>query len=323
MSNSPKLLDQVRSLIRLKHYSIRTEETYVSWIKRYIYFHNKRHPKDMGEKEIKQFLTDLAVNKNVAAATQNQAFNALLFLYRKVLNKEFSDLGDVVRAKKPRKLPVVFSKDEVRKIINQLEGYKWLMAQLMYGAGLRLTECLRLRIKDIDFSYQQITVRDGKGGKDRITVLPDIIVENLKRHLEKVKEIHDMDLKAGFGSVYLPYALERKYKHADRSWAWQYVFPSTRRSIDPRSKIERRHHTHESVIQKAIKKAIRNAGIPKTGNCHTLRHSFATHLLEAGYDIRTIQELLGHKDVSTTMIYTHVLNRGGRAVKSPGDMLWN
>ncbi len=323
MSNSPKLLDQVRSLIRLKHYSIRTEETYVSWIKRYIYFHNKRHPKDMGEKEIKQFLTDLAVNRNVAAATQNQAFNALLFLYRNILNKEFGDLGDVVRAKKPRKLPVVFSKDEVRKIINQLEGYKWLMAQLMYGAGLRLTECLRLRIKDIDFSYQQVTVRDGKGGKDRITVLPDIIVENLKRHLEKVKEIHDMDLKAGFGSVYLPYALERKYKHADRSWAWQYVFPATRRSIDPRSKIERRHHIHESVIQKAIKMAIRNAGITKTGNCHTLRHSFATHLLEAGYDIRTIQELLGHKDVSTTMIYTHVLNRGGRAVKSPGDMLWN
>jgi len=323
MQNSPKLLDQVRSLIRLKHYSIRTEETYVAWIRRYIYFHNLRHPKDMGENEIKQFLTDLAVNKNVASSTQNQAFNALLFLYREVLKQEFADLGDVVRAKKPQRLPVVFSKEEVRKIINQLDGHKWLMAQFMYGAGLRLMECLRLRIKDIDFHYNQITVRSGKGAKDRITVLPNLMVDNLKRHLEKVKEIHDMDLKAGFGSVYLPYALERKYKHADQSWAWQYVFPSTKRSIDPRSRIERRHHIHESVIQKAVKKAIRNAGITKTGNCHTLRHSFATHLLEAGYDIRTIQELLGHKDVSTTMIYTHVLNRGGRAVQSPGDMLWS
>jgi len=229
MSNSPKLLDQVRNLIRLKHYSIRTEETYVSWIKRYIYFHDKRHPKDMGEKEIKQFLTDLAVNRNVAASTQNQAFNALLFLYREILNQEFFDLGDVVRAKKPRRLPVVFSKEEVRKIINQLEGYKWLMAQMMYGAGLRLTECLRLRIKDIDFQYNQISVRDGKGGKDRITVLPNLTVDTLKRHLEKVKETHNMDLKAGFGSVYLPYALERKYKHADRSWA---VYFPVHKTID-------------------------------------------------------------------------------------------
>lgn len=323
MSDSPKLLEQVRSLIRLKHYSIRTEDTYISWIKRYIYFHNKRHPKDMGENEVKAFLTDLAVNRNVAASTQNQAFNALLFLYREVLKQDFGDFSDTVRAKKPRKLPVVFSKEEIRKILNQLDGQKWLMAQLMYGAGLRIMECLRLRVKDIDFYYKQIMVRDGKGGKDRVTVLPDIIVQLLKRHLEKVKGLHDMDLKAGFGSVYLPYALERKYKHADRSWAWQYIFPSERRSIDPRSGIERRHHVHETVMQKALKKAIRDANITKTGNCHALRHSFATHLLESGYDIRTIQELLGHKDVRTTMIYTHVLNRGGQAVKSPGDLLWN
>jgi len=322
MATPPKLLDQVRNLIRLKHYSIRTEETYVGWIKRYIFFHKKRHPKEMGEKEISEFLTDLAVNQKVAASTQNQAFNALLFLYREVLNREFGDLGEVVRAKKPRNLPVVFSKAETRKIINQLEGRNWLMAQLMYGAGLRVMECVRLRVKDVDFDYRQILVRNGKGAKDRITILPEIIIENMKRHLEKVKNIHENDLKAGFGSVYLPYALERKYKHADRSWAWQWVFPASKRSIDPRSKVERRHHLHETVIQKAVKKAIRDAGIAKTGNCHALRHSFATHLLEAGYDIRTIQELLGHKDVSTIMIYTHVLNRGGKGVQSPGDMLW-
>ncbi|MDA3896385.1 MAG: integron integrase [Desulfobacteraceae bacterium] len=323
MLNSPKLLDQVRNLIRLKHYSIRTEGTYVSWIKRYIYFHNKRHPKDMGENEIRQFLTDLAVNRKVAASTQNQAFNALLFLYREVLKQEFNNLGDVVRAKTTRKLPVVYTQSEIRIIINQLEGRNWLMGQTMYGAGLRVMECVRLRVKDIDFGYRQIVVRDGKGRKDRITLLPDIMVDNLKRHLEKVKSIHDFDLKAGFGTVYMPYALERKYKHADRSWSWQWVFPASKRSIDPRSKIERRHHINESVIQKAVKKATRSAGITKTGNCHALRHSFATHLLESGYDIRTIQELLGHKDVSTTMIYTHVLNRGGRGVKSPGDMLWS
>ncbi len=323
MSTQPRLLDQVRDTIRLKHYSIRTEETYIGWIKRYIFFHNKRHPKDMGEIEIKAFLTNLAVNRNVAASTQNQAFNALLFLYREVLKQNFGDFSDTVRAKKPKRLPIVFTKAEVKLIIEQLDGAKWLMAQLMYGSGLRLMECMRLRVKDIDFSYRQVTVRDGKGGNDRMTMLPVITVETLNRHLEKVKLTHQLDLKAGFGSVYLPYALERKYKNANKSWGWQYVFPSTKRSIDPRSRIERRHHMHESVIQRAVRQAIRKAGITKGGNCHTLRHSFATHLLESGYDIRTVQELLGHKDVRTTMIYTHVLNRGGRAVQSPGDMLWN
>ena len=319
----PKLLDQVRNLIRAKHYSLRTEEAYVGWIRQFILFHEKRHPKDMGENEISAFLTHLAVKRNVAASTQNQAFNALLFLYRNVLGMEFGVLDNVTRAKKPRKLPVVFTKEEIKEIITQLEGYKWIMAQLMYGAGLRVMECVRLRVKDIDFGYRQIIVRSGKGNKDRVTMLPEIASDPLKRHLEKVKAIHERDIKAGFGTVHLPYALSRKYKNADRSWAWQYAFPASKRAIDPRSGIERRHHIHESVIQRAVKQAIRSAKIPKTGNCHALRHSFATHLLEAGYDIRTVQDLLGHKDVSTTMIYTHVLNKGGRGVKSPVDMLWN
>lgn len=321
--SQPKLLDQVREVIRTKHYSIRTEETYVSWIKRFILFHDKRHPKDMGTPEISSFLTHLAVDRKVAASTQNQAFNALLFLYRNVLQMEFGEIKDVERAKKPQRLPVVFTKEEIKVIIDQIDGYKWIMAQLMYGSGLRVMECVRLRIKDVDFGYRQILVRDGKGQKDRVTMLPGIVSEPLKMHLEKVKSIHERDLKAGFGSVYLPFALERKYKNADRSWAWQYVFPATKRAIDPRSGAERRHHIAESVIQRAVKQAIRSAGIPKTGNCHALRHSFATHLLEAGYDIRTVQDLLGHKDVSTTMIYTHVLNKGGHGVQSPGDMLWN
>jgi integron integrase len=288
LSSQPRLLDQVRDVIRLKHYSIRTEETYIGWIKRYIFFHDKRHPKDMGEIEIKAFLTNLAVNKNVAASTQNQAFNALLFLYREVLKQNFGDISDTVRAKKPKKLPVVFTKEEVRLIINQLDGNKWLMAQLLYGAGLRVMECVRLRVKDIDYSYRQITVRDGKGGNDRVTMLPVIVIEHLKRHLEKVKTTHGLDLNAGFGKVYLPGALEKKYKHANQSWGWQYIFPASKRSIDPRSGIERRHHIHESVIQRAVREAIRKASLTKAGSCHSLRHSFATHLLEAGYGIRTI-----------------------------------
>ena len=323
MNQKPKLLDQVRDAIRTRHYSRRTEKTYVSWIKRYIYFHDKRHPKNMGRSEIEAFLTHLAVNRNVAASTQNQAFNALLFLYKEVLELEFDEIKGVVRAKKPQKLPVVFAKSEVRAILDHLENDKWLIGHLLYGAGLRLMGCLRLRVKDIDLSYKQITVRSGKGGKDRVTMLPEIVIPELNRHLRKVKIIHERDIEAGFGTVHLPYALERKYKHANRSWAWQFVFPATRRAIDPISKVERRHHIHESAIQKAVKQALRRARITKAGNCHALRHSFATHLIEAGYDIRTVQDLLGHKDVSTTMIYTHVLNKGGRGVQSPGDMLWN
>ena len=284
----PKLLDQVRNVIRYKHYSIRTEESYIHWIKKFIFFHEKRHPREMEVEEVSQFLTHLAVHDKVASSTQNQAFSAILFLYRHVLKKELGMLENVTRAKRPPRLPVVFNKDEVKSILIQLEGSKWLMANLLYGAGLRLRECLSLRVKDIDFAYKQIVVRDGKGNKDRVTVLPTIIIDNLKRHLQKTKTLHERDLKTGFGSVYLPYALERKYKNAGKSWAWQYVFPSSRLSIDPRSGIRRRHHASESILQKAIKKAMLQAGITKHGGCHTLRHSFATHLLETGYDIRTV-----------------------------------
>jgi integron integrase len=318
----PRLLDQVRGVIRCKHYSIRTEQTYIDRIKRYIYFHNKQHPEDMGERHISAFLTHLAVNRKVASSTQNQALCALVFLYREVLKKEMGDFENLIRAKKPQKLPVVFTREEVRQVLLQLDGFHWLMGQLLYGAGLRVMECVRLRAKDIDFGYGQIVVRNGKGQKDRVTMLPEIIRDDLQRHLQKVRKTHETDLKAGFGAVYLPYALERKYKNANRSWSWQYVFPATRRSIDPRSGIERRHHISENVPQRAVRKAIRNCGLTKAGSCHSLRHSFATHLIEEGYDIRTVQELLGHKDVSTTMIYTHVLNKGGKGVQSPGDTLF-
>jgi len=316
-----KLLDQVRYVIRVKHFSIRTEEAYVNWIRKFILFHNKRHPIEMGEHDVSQFLTYLAVKKRVAASTQNQALAAILFLYRDVLKKDLGWLDDVERAKRPARLPVVFSKQEVDEILVRLEGTKWLMASLLYGSGLRLMECIRLRVKDLDFGYEQIVVRDGKGQKDRVTMLPVSIKEPLKRHLEKVKAHHEADLKAGFGRVYLPFALKRKHPNADRDWGWQYVFPATKRSQDPRSGIAMRHHIDESVLQRAVKAAIRTAGITKYGSCHTFRHSFATHLLEDGYDIRTVQELLGHKDVSTTMIYTHVLNKGGKAVKSPLDTI--
>lgn len=319
----PKLLDQVSAVIRCKHYSIRTEHAYIDWIKRFIFFHGKRHPAEMGEKEIADFLSYLAVKRKVAASTQNQALCAIVFLYRHVLQKELGDFDNLIRAKKPTKLPVVFTRDEVKKILTQLVGHNWLMGQLLYGAGLRLMECVRLRVKDIDFGYNQIVVRDGKGHKDRVTMLPGIVIDNLRTHLAKVKIIHDRDLKDGYGTVYLPYALEKKYRNANRSWAWQYIFPASRRSVDPRSGLERRHHISESVIQRAVKEAIRKGNIQKHGNCHALRHSFATHLLESGYDIRTVQELLGHKDVSTTMIYTHVLNRGGKGVQSPGDALFS
>jgi len=315
----PKLFDQVRHLIRLKHYSIRTEEAYLKWIKRYIFYHQKRHPNEMAENEIREFLTHLAVEKNVAASTQNQALNAILFLYKEVLQKDLKEISGVVWAKRPPKLPVVFTREEVNRLLENLQGTYKLIAGLLYGSGLRLLECLRLRVKDIDFSKNQITVRDGKGSSDRVTMLPESIKSHLQLHLRKVKALHEEDLHEGFGEVYLPYALAQKYPNAPREWAWQYVFPAAKRSIDPRSGKERRHHASETSVQKAVKTAIYKAGIHKNGSCHTLRHSFATHLLEGGYDIRTVQELLGHKDVKTTMIYTHVLNRGGKGVKSPLD----
>jgi integron integrase len=317
----PKLLDQVRNAIRTRHYSWRTEQTYVQWIKRFIFFHNKKHPLQMGQQEVTQFLSALAVEKRVSASTQSQALSALLFLYRDVLDQELPWLHDVVRAKRPQRLPVILSRTEVRDLLDHLQGEKWLMATLLYGTGLRLMECLRLRVKDVDFARNHITVREGKGNKDRLTMLPTAVKELLARHLEEVREQHERDLAHGFGCVALPDALERKYPNANREWSWQWVFPATQVSVDPRSRVQRRHHLHESVLHRAIKEATRRAGIPKPVSCHTLRHSFATHLLEDGYDIRTVQELLGHKDVSTTMIYAHVLNRGGQGVHSPADRL--
>jgi integron integrase len=315
----PRLLEQVRSVIRLKHYSIRTEVAYVHWIKEYILFHHKRHPLELSADDVSQFLSYLAETRQVASSTQNQAASALLFLYREVLAQPLPWLDQVQKAKKPAKLPVVFTKEEVRQVLARLDGTKWLMATLLYGSGLRLMECLRLRVKDIDFEVNQIIVRDGKGGKDRITMLPSLLKEPLKQHLSRVEALHEQDLREGYGTVYLPNALERKYRNANREWVWQYVFPSGKRATDPRTGRVQRHHVKESVLQQAVKSAIRAAGIKKAGSCHSLRHSFATHLLADGYDIRTIQELLGHKDVRTTMIYTHVLNKGGKGVRSPLD----
>ena len=320
-ARKPKLLDQVRAAIRIRHYSIRTEEAYVRWIKRFVLFHGKRHPSEMREAEINEFLTHLAVNNHVSASTQNQALSALLFLYREVLDQEIGWLDGVVQAKKPERLPVVLTKQEVEAVLNFLDGSRWLIVALLYGAGLRLLECLRLRVKDADFSRNQIVVRDGKGQKDRLTMFPSTVKAPLVEHLKHVERLHARDLREGFGRVSLPHALERKYPNANQEWGWQYIFPARKRSIYPRSGKQRRHHLHESVPQRAVKEAARKAGIAKPVSCHTLRHSFATHLLEDGYDIRTIQELLGHKDVRTTMIYTHVLNRGGQGVRSPLDGL--
>ncbi len=320
-TQQPRLLDQVRDVIRLKHYSIRTEQAYLGWIKRYILFHAKRHPREMGADEITRFLTDLAVRGNVTASTQNQALNAILFLYREVLKVDLPWLDGIQHAKKPSRLPVVFSRDEVKRLLAQLEGTTWLMASLIYGTGMRLMECARLRVKDIDFHYTQLIIRDAKGRKDRITVLPACLIEPLRNHLVRVKERHEQDLREGFGRVYLPNALEKKYPNASREWGWQYVFPARSRSLDPRSKVVRRHHFAEDALQRALKGAIRKAQIIKPGTTHVLRHSFATHLLEDGYDIRTVQELLGHSVVSTTMIYTHVLQKGGRAARSPLDRM--
>jgi len=316
----PRLLDQVRRVLHLKHFSIRTEEAYTRWIKRYVIFHGKRHPAEMGAPEIRAFLSHLATEGEVAAATQNQAFAALLFLYRDVLEIELGAIEDVVRARRPAKLPAVFSRSEVQAVLAQLQGTHWLAASLLYGAGLRLLECLRLRVKDLDFERGQIAVRDGKGQKDRITMLPDRLKGPLEDQIERVRVLHARDLDEGYGAVYLPYALGWKSPGAPRSLAWQYVFPAPSRSVDPRSGEARRHHLSESALQKAVAEAVRKSGISKSGSCHTFRHSFATHLLEAGYDIRTVQELLGHKDVRTTMIYTHVLNRGGMGVRSPLDL---
>ena len=314
-----KLLDQVREAIQLKHYSIHTEEAYVNWIKRFILFHHKRHPQEMGRAEIEAFLTHLAVHERVAASTQNQALNALLFLYREVLQQDLTFPIHAIRAKKPKRLPTVLTKEEVRQVLAQLSGTHRLMVQLLYGSGLRLMECVRLRVKDVDFAQRQITVRDGKGMQDRVTMLPNSLVTPLQEHLQRVKRLHEEDLARGYGSVYLPFALERKYPNADREWMWQYVFPSGRLSRDPRSGAVRRHHVDESGLQKAVRVAARTAGINKRVSCHTFRHSFATHLLENGYDIRIVQELLGHKDVKTTMIYTDVMNRSGLVVRSPLD----
>ncbi|MFY9554345.1 MAG: integron integrase [Blastocatellia bacterium] len=317
----PKLLDQTRQAIRARHYSKRTEKTYADWIKRFIFFHGKRHPSEMGESEINQFLTDLAVNKRVSASTQNQALSALLFLYQHVLKKPLEWIDPAVRPKKPKHLPVVLTKEEVKAIIQLMEGGPKLVATLLYGAGLRLNECLGLRFKDIDFTKDQILVRDGKGQKDRITTLPTSVKEPLLAHLRDVYRLHRKDLREGFGRVVLPYALARKYPNADREWGWQWAFPAPTRYFDKEARFERRHHLHETVVQKAMRQAVLKAGIGKPATPHVLRHSFATHLLEDGYDIRTIQELLGHNDLNTTMIYTHVLNNGGRGVRSPADKL--
>lgn len=319
MESKTKLLDQMRLVLRLKHMSVRTEEAYVNWARRFILFHHKRHPKDMGAQEIRAFLGHLAVHDHVAASTQNVALNALLFLYRHVLKQDFPDLVDLERARRPHLLPTVFTREEVTRVLAHLTGIPQLMASLLYGAGLRLMECVRLRVKDLDFAYHQIAVRDGKGAQDRVTMLPQSLGAALQRHLTQVQALHARDLAEGCGEVYLPYALERKDPGAGKSWIWQYVFPASKRSVDPRAGIERRHHLSETVLQKTVKQAIRQADMQKRGSCHTLRHSFATHLLEDGYDIRTVQELLGHKDVRTTMIYTHVLQRGGRGVHSPLD----
>jgi integron integrase len=317
----PKLLDQVRGKIRLKHYSIRTEQAYTDWIKRFILHFGKKHPRDMGAAEVEQFLTHLAVNGRVSASTQNQAKCALLFLYKEVLAIELPWLGNVEQAKVPKRLPVVLTRDEIQAILSRLTGTQWLITSLLYGTGMRIMECLRLRVQDVDIKRSEILIRNGKGSKDRVTMLPLSLAAPLQAHLLKVRELHENDLTQGFGAVFMPFALERKYPAAAKEWIWQYVFPAAKLSTDPRTKIARRHHVPEQSIQRAVKQAVRDSGLTKAATPHTFRHSFATHLLEGGYDIRTVQELLGHSDVSTTMIYTHVLNKGGRGVLSPLDLL--
>jgi integron integrase len=318
-SGKPKLLEQVRTFMRARRYSLRTEQAYLDWIRRFILFHGKRHPAELGEREITDFLTDLAAQHHVAASTQNQALSALLFLYQQFFERKLGRLDSALRATRPPRVPVVLTRQEVRVLLAHVAPPYRLIADLIYGSGLRLLEALRLRVKDLDFGYGRVIVRDGKGMKDRITALPGRLRRPLREHLEHVRHIHERDRTLGFGSVYLPDALERKYPNAARSWIWQYVFPAAKRSIDPVTGRVRRHHVLEKNLQNAMTNAVRTAGLTKPASCHTLRHSFATHLLEDGYDIRTVQELLGHKDVSTTMIYTHVLNRPGIGVKSPLD----
>jgi integron integrase len=315
----PRLMDRLRATIRSRHYSPRTEKTYARWVLRFIGFHNKRNPATMSGGEVGAFLTHLAVNEKVSAATQNQARSAILFLYRDVLGVELPWLEKVVQAKKPQRLPTVLSHEEVSRLLRELDGVAKVVASLLYGSGLRLMECLHLRIKDVAFERREITVRGGKGGKDRITLLPRSLVEPLSRQMGEAEAIHLKDLAEGAGEVVLPDALNRKYPGSSGSWPWQWVFPATRRYTDKETGTQRRHHFHESAIQRAVKEGVWRARLPQQASCHTLRHSFATRLLEAGYDIRTIQELLGHKDVRTTMIYTHVLNRGGRGIRSPLD----
>ena len=315
----PKLLDQVRDKLRVKHYSIRTEQAYLGWIKRYIYFHDKTHPKELGAQDIEAFLTHLAVAGKVAASTQNLAKSSLLFLYREVLDIKLPWLDNITQAKAPKRLPVVLTVAEVQSVLSRLSGTHALIASLLYGGGMRLMEAVRLRVKDVDFARREILVREGKGFKDRVTMLPEAVIAALQAHLVKVKALHAEDLAQGYGEVYLPFALDKKYPNAGREWAWQYVFPSKNLSVDPRSGKTRRHHVDEKGVQRAVKQAVRDAELTKPATPHTLRHSFATHLLQSGYDIRTVKELLGHSDVSTTMIYTHVLNKGGRGVVSPLD----
>lgn len=317
----PKLLEQVVAKLRVKHYSIRTEKAYIDWIKRYIWHHGKRHPKDMGVAEVETFLTHLAVERNVSASTQNQAKSAILYLYKEVLGIDLPWLDNVTQAKAPKRLPVVLTQAEVQAVLSRLDGTMWLIASLLYGSGLRIMEALRLRVKDVDFARREILVREGKGFKDRVTMLPVSLIEPLKSHLLKVQALHMEDLSNGYGAVFMPMALDRKYPNAAKDWAWQYVFPSVKLSVDPRAKVIRRHHADEKTVQRGVKKAVNLAGLTKLATPHTFRHSFATHLLEGGYDIRTVQELLGHSDVATTMIYTHVLNKGGRGVSSPLDIL--
>lgn len=315
------LLDVVQAKLRVHHYAYRTELTYLKWIRQFVAFHGKKHPRDLGPAEIEVFLSHLATRRHVSASTQNQALSAILFLYKKVLEIDLPWMEDIVRARRPVRVPIVLSQGEVARILQAMQGRHWLMASLLYGSGIRLAECLRLRVQDLDFDYLQITVRDGKGAKDRRTMLPESLVPHLQRHLEWVRGIHHRDVERRLPGVSLPFAIQRKYSSAARDWKWQYLFPASRYSFVHSSNGERRHHLHPSVLTRAVKIAVQTSNINKRVSCHTFRHSFATHLIEVGYDIRTVQELLGHADVKTTMVYTHVLKRGGRAVRSPADLL--